>query len=123
VGFLAVPIMTTGAAYDLVQSVGRRGSLHDKPGDAKLFYGMIAAVTVVAVGLNCLGLNPMRMLVWSGVVQGFSVPPLLVLMLIMTNDRRMMGARTNGAGTNLLGFATAAATFVATLFLVGTWVL
>jgi Mn2+/Fe2+ NRAMP family transporter len=122
VGFLAVPIMTTGAAYDLVQSFGQRGSLHDKPGEARLFYGAITAVTVVAVGLNFLGLNPMKMLVWSGIVQGFSVPPLLVLMLIMTNDREMMGGRTNGLGTNLLGWATAAITFLAAAFLAATWV-
>jgi Mn2+/Fe2+ NRAMP family transporter len=123
VGFLAVPIMTTGAAYDLVQSFGRKGSLHDKPRDARLFYGAIAVVTAVAVGLNGLGLNPMKMLVWSGIVQGFSVPPLLVLMLIMTNDRKMMGDKVNSLGTNLLGWATAAITFAAAAFLVGTWVL
>jgi NRAMP (natural resistance-associated macrophage protein)-like metal ion transporter len=123
VGFLAVPIMTTGAAYDLVQSIGRKGSLHDKPRDARLFYGTIAVVTAVAVGLNGLGFNPMKMLVWSGIVQGFSVPPLLVLMLIMTNDRRMMGDKVNSLGTNLLGWATAAITFAAAAFLVATWIL
>jgi Mn2+/Fe2+ NRAMP family transporter len=123
VGFLAVPIMTTGAAYDLVQSFGKRGSLHDKPRDARLFYGAIALVTAVAVGLNALGLNPMKMLVWSGIVQGFSVPPLLVLMLVMTNDRRVMGDKVNSLGTNILGWATVATTFLATAFLVTTWVL
>lgn len=121
VGFLAVPIMTTGAAYDLVQSFGRRGSLHDKPRDARLFYGTIAAVTVFAVALNALGFNPMRVLVWSGIVQGFSVPPLLVLMLIMTNDRRMMGDKVNGLGTNLLGWTTVAVTFLAASCLVRAW--
>jgi Mn2+/Fe2+ NRAMP family transporter len=122
VGFLAIPIMTTGAAYDLVQSIGRGGSLHDKPRDARLFYGVIAGVTVTAVGLNALGLNPMKMLVWSGIVQGFSVPPLLVLMLIMTNDRAMMGDKVNSLGTNLLGWTTTLVTFLAAVFLVATWV-
>jgi len=121
VGFLAVPVMTTGAAYDVVQSIGRHGSLHDKPREARFFYGAIAAVTVAAVIINGLGFNPMRMLVWSGVVQGFSVPPLLVLMLIMTNDRRMMGDKINGLGTNLLAGATAVVTFLAAVFLVLSW--
>jgi NRAMP (natural resistance-associated macrophage protein)-like metal ion transporter len=121
VGFLAVPIMTTGAAYDLVQSFGKHGSLHDKPRDARLFYGAIAMVTVAAVGINCLGFNPMKMLVWSGIIQGFSVPPLLVLMLIMTNDRRMMGNKVNSLGTNVLGVGTALVTFLAAAFLVVSW--
>lgn len=122
VGFLAVPIMTTGAAYDVVQVLGRRGSLNDKPAEAKGFYAAIALVTAAAVGINGLGFNPMKMLVWSGVVQGLSVPPLLILMLIMTNDRRMMGDKVNGLGTNLLGWATAGVTFLAAAFLIGAWI-
>jgi Mn2+/Fe2+ NRAMP family transporter len=122
VGFLAVPVMTIGAAYDLVQGIGREGSLHARPSEAKLFYGTIAAVTALAVGLNFLGFNPMRALVWSGIVQGFSVPPLLLLLMLMTNDRGMMGERVNGRATNVLGWITTAATFAATLCLVATWV-
>jgi NRAMP (natural resistance-associated macrophage protein)-like metal ion transporter len=123
VGFLAVPVMTTGAAYDLVQGAGRNGSLHARPGGAKLFYGTIAGVTVLAVALNFLGFNPMRALVWSGIVQGFSVPPLLFLMMRMTNDKAVMGERVNGRLTNLLGWITTLVTFAATVCLVVTWFL
>lgn len=121
VGFLAVPVMTTGAAYDLVQGLGQKGSLHDSLGDARLFYGIIAVVTAVAVGLNFLGFNPMRALVLSGIVQGFCVPPLLLIMMLMTNDRSMMGERTNNSITNLLGGITTAVTFAATFALVVSW--
>lgn len=121
VGFLAVPIMTTGAAYDLVQGLGREGSLHDKPEDNRLFYFVIAAVTALAVALNFLGFNPMKALVWSGIVQGFSVPPLLLLMMLLTNRRQVVGARTNGRRTNILGWTTTAVTFAATACLVASW--
>jgi Mn2+/Fe2+ NRAMP family transporter len=121
VGFLAVPVMTTGAAYDLVQGIGWSGSLHQAVQEAKLFYGIIVLVTIVAVGLNFLGFNPMRALVWSGIVQGFSVPPLLLVMMLMTNDRALMGDRPNGRLTNLLGWLTTLATFGAALCLVATW--
>jgi Mn2+/Fe2+ NRAMP family transporter len=123
VGFLAVPVMTTGAAYDLVQGLGREGSLHARPSEAKLFYGTIAAVTVVAVGLNFLGFNPMRALVWSGIVQGVSVPPLLCLMMLMTSDRRMMGERVNGRLVTVLGWASVAITFAAAAGLAATWII
>jgi Mn2+/Fe2+ NRAMP family transporter len=123
VGFLAIPVMTTGAAYDLVQGVGKRGSLHDRIGDAPLFYGTIVIVTVVAIGLNLLGVNPMRALVLSGIVQGFSVPPLLLLMMLMTNDRSMMGEHVNSPVINLMGWLTTAATFAATLCLVASWII
>jgi Mn2+/Fe2+ NRAMP family transporter len=121
VGFLAVPVMTTGAAYDLVQGVGKRASLQEHPGQNRLFYGIIAAVTALAVGLNLLGFNPMRALVWSGIVQGFSVPPLLLIMMILTNRKEVMGARINSRSTNILGWVTTVVTFLCTLALIVSW--
>ena len=123
VGFLAVPVMTAGAAYDLVQSLGWRHSLHAKFHEAKGFYLTIGAVTAVAIGLNFLGFNPMKALVWAGIVQGFSTPPLLLLIMLMTNDPAIMGERVNGRPMNLLGWATTGAIFLASLGLVATWFL
>ena len=123
VGFLAVPVMTTGAAYDVVQGLGREGSLHDAPDENRLFYAIIAAVTLLAVGLNFLGFNPMKALIWSGIVQGFSVPPLLLLMMMLTNSRSVVGARTNSRWTNLLGWLTTGVTFLCAAALVATWFL
>jgi NRAMP (natural resistance-associated macrophage protein)-like metal ion transporter len=121
VGFLAVPIMTTGAAYDLCQVMGWKSSLHARPKNAKAFYVCIAGFTAVAVGLNFLGFNPMKALVWSGIVQGFSTPPLLLLILLMTNNRAIMGNRVNSRGTNVLGWTTVVAIFSASLGLMATW--
>jgi Mn2+/Fe2+ NRAMP family transporter len=121
VGFLAVPVMTTGAAYDLAQGLGRPSSLNAKPGEAPLFYLTIATVTALAVLLNFLGFNPMKALVWSGIVQGFSVPPLLLIMMLLTNDRSVMGGRVNSRLTNTLGWITTMATFAASACLVVSW--
>jgi NRAMP (natural resistance-associated macrophage protein)-like metal ion transporter len=123
VGFLAVPVMTTGAAYDLAQALGWRHTLNARPGEAKRFYAAIGAFTAIAVLLNFLGFNPMGALIWSGIVQGFSTPPLLLLIMLMTNDRRIMGDRTNSRFTNALGWTTTAATFLASAGLVATWFL
>src|SRR3954469_11263620 len=62
VGFLAVPIMTTGAAYDFCQVMGWKSSLNAKPKDAKKFYAAIAGFTAIAIGMNFLGFNPMKAL-------------------------------------------------------------
>ncbi len=83
VGFLAVPVMTTGAAYDLCQVLGWKHGLHAKT--------------------------------------GFSTPPLLLLIMLMTNNRVIMGDRVNSRWVNALGWTTTAAVFAATLALVCTW--
>jgi Mn2+/Fe2+ NRAMP family transporter len=121
VGFLAVPVMTSGAAYDLCQTVGWKYGLNETPAEAKKFYLVTAAFTAVAMSMNFLGFNPMKALVFAGIIQGFSTPPLMLLILLMTNNRRIMGARTNGRAINILGGITIAAMFAATLGLVATW--
>lgn len=123
VGCLAVPVMTIGAGYDLAQGLGRPSTLTAAPRQAPFFYTTIALVTAAAVGLNFLGFNPMRALVWSGIVQGFSVPPLLLLIMLMTGSRKLMLGQQNGRLVSLLGWLTTGVAFSATLGLVLTWLL
>lgn len=122
VGFLAVPVMTTGAAYDLSQAMGWKHSLHAKPREAKRFYGAIAVITLIAAGMNFFGINPMKALVFAGIVQGFSTPPLMLLMMFITNNKAIMGERVNSRKLNIMGWITTVAIFAASIALVITWI-
>jgi NRAMP (natural resistance-associated macrophage protein)-like metal ion transporter len=121
VGFLAIPVMTTGAAYDICQTMGWRNGLHHKPASAKKFYAAITMATLAAMGLNFIGINPMRALVFAGIVQGFSTPPLMMLIMFMTNNRAIMGDQVNGRAVNILGWITTAVIFSASGGLVISW--
>ncbi len=123
VGFLAVPIMTTGAAYDVCQAFGWKHGLHARPSEAKAFYLLIASFTVIAMCMNFFGFNPMRALVFAGIVQGFSTPPLMFLIMRMTGNPAIMGDAVNGQGIRILGWTTTVAIFAATAGLVCTWFL
>ena len=120
VGFLAVPVMTIGAAYDLCQTFGWKHGLHMKPAEAKKFYVAITLFTLLAMGLNYFGINPMKALVWAGIVQGFSTPFLLLLVMLITNNRSIMGRWVNTRAMNILGWATTVAIFAAMIGLVVT---
>ena len=122
VGFLAVPVMTTGAAYDLCQTFGWRHGLHAKFHEARAFYVSITVVTFIAMGMNFFGINPMRALVWAGIVQGFSTPFLMLMVMLITNNRLIMGRWVNGRAINILGWVTTAAMFAVTIALVTMWV-
>ncbi len=122
VGFLAVPVMTIGAAYDLSQTFGWKHGLHAKPQEAKKFYIAITVFTFLAMGLNFFGINPMKALVWAGIVQGFSTPFLMLLVMLITNNRKIMGPWVNSRAMNILGWATTVAIFAAAVGLViVTW--
>jgi len=77
--------------------------------------------TGIAVSINFIGLNSMRFLVFSGIVQGFSTPPLMLLIMLMTNKRAIMGEQVNSASMNVLGWITTGFIFAATIGLIITW--
>src|SRR6185312_918788 len=121
VGVLAVPVMTIGAAYDVAQTFGWRHGLHAKPTEAKPFYAVIAGLTLLAIGLNFFGINPMHALVAAGLVQGFLTPFLMLLVMLLTNDPQVMGRWVNTTKMKVLGWITTAAIFAATVGLIVTW--
>lgn len=122
VGFLAIPVMTTGAAYDVCQSLNYRSGLNLTLAEGKAFYGSIGLVMLAAMGMNFLGINPMKALVFAGIVQGFSTPPLMLLIVLMTSSPRIVGGKTNTALAKLFGWTTTAVIFAASLALIWTWI-
>ena len=88
------------------EAFGWRSGLDRKPTRAPQFYGVIIAATIVGMGINFLGINPITALVLSAVLNGIIAPPLLVLVMLISNDRRAMGERTNGRLLNVLGWTT-----------------
>jgi Mn2+/Fe2+ NRAMP family transporter len=121
VGFLAVPVMTGGAAYDLCQTAGWKYGLNKRPRRAKRFYLAIVVFTLLGVAMNFIGINPMKALVWAGIVQGFSTPPLMLLILLMTNNRAIMGDKVNSRGINILAGITLVTIFAASAGLLISW--
>jgi NRAMP (natural resistance-associated macrophage protein)-like metal ion transporter len=121
-GFLAVPILTGSAAFGVAEAFGWRRGLDEKPWRARPFYAVIVIATLVGMAINFLGINPIAALFWSAVINGFLAPPLLVLILLLANNRQVMGRRVNGWASNALGWLTVALMFAAAIALVlVTW--
>jgi Mn2+/Fe2+ NRAMP family transporter len=99
---------------------GRYG-FSQKLRDAKLFYGVIIASTLVGLLINFVGINPIRVLFLAAVINGFLAPPLLVVIMLIANNRKVMKDRVNGRWTNILGWTTTVVMFVAAVALVLTW--
>ena len=121
-GFLAVPVMTAGAAYDLCQTFEWKHGLQRKLTEAKTFYGAIVAFTAVAVCMNFLHINPMKALVYAGIVQGISTPFLTLMIMLINNNREIMGGWVNERAMNVLGWFTTIAMFLAAVALLVTWI-
>ena len=122
-GFLAVPILTASAAYAVAEAAQwKRHSLDQTPRRAFNFYAVIAAITVVALALNFSGINPIKALYWTAVINGFLAGPLLVLIMLIANNKAVMKNSVNGLALNVLGWSATGTMSLAALGLVLTWI-
>lgn len=122
-GVLAVPVLTGAAAYGVSEAFGWPFGLDRKPTHAPQFYAVIVVATLVGMLINFLGINPITALVVTAVINGLLAAPLLVLVMLVANDARIMGERTNGRWLNVIGWATTALMGLAAIALVVTTVL
>jgi NRAMP (natural resistance-associated macrophage protein)-like metal ion transporter len=119
-GFLAVPILTSSSAYALAEAFGWKRGLNHKASRAKEFYVLITLSTLTGMLINFAGINPVKALFWTAVINGFLAPPLLVIIMLVANSKQVMGTRTNGWAMNLLGWSTAILMTAAAVGLVAT---
>jgi NRAMP (natural resistance-associated macrophage protein)-like metal ion transporter len=120
-GILAIPILTGSAAYGVAEMLGWKCGLDEKPAAAKEFYVVMAACTLGALAINFCGVNPMKALFWTAVINGFLSPPLLIIVMLISNNRKVMGRRINGPVLNVLGWSTTVIMFAAAIVLMWTW--
>ena len=119
VGFLAIPTLAGSTAYAFAETLGWRQGLDRKLRQARWFYGLILVSTAVGVGLDFIGINPVKALYWTAVINGLLAPFLLVAILIVASDRKLMQDQPSSrlgwivvAITTLAMFAAGIAMFV-----------
>ena len=119
-GMLGVPVLAGSCAYTIAEAFRWRGSLEDTPTSARRFYAVVAIAVLVGLLLNIVGINAVAMLFWSAVVNGVLAPPLIVLVLLLTSSRAVMGTRANPPLLRWLGWATAATMSAAAVAMIAT---
>lgn len=120
-GALAVPILTGSAAYALAGTFGWKGSLGQRPGQAPYFYAAIAASVLVGMEINFVGIGAVAALFWTAVINGVLAPIMLAVLMLIANDRKVMGKDRNGVWLNVAGWATTGAMALAAAGLFAFW--
>lgn len=120
-GFLAVPILTGSAAYALAEGLGWPHGFHRKPRNARPFYAVIVVATLIGMSLNFTGISAVKALYWTAVLNGVLTPPLLCLIMLVSNNRAVMREHANGRLLNVAGWTTTLLMSVAVLAFAFLW--
>ena len=107
-GMLGVPVLAGAAAYAVAEAMEWQGTLNARPRLAKKFYAIVASAMLVGLVLEYAGINAVKMLFWSAVLNGVLAPPLIVLVVLLTSSQKIMGKRANPPLLKWLGWITAA---------------
>jgi NRAMP (natural resistance-associated macrophage protein)-like metal ion transporter len=122
-GMLAVPVLAGSCAYAIAEAGNwRAASLNMKPRLAPKFYAVLGVSIVIGLAFDFVGFNAVKMLFWSAILNGLLAPPLVVMVVLLTSDRKVMGGRVNSVALRILGWICAVAMSVAAVaLLVSIW--
>jgi len=113
VGLLGVPVLAGSASYAISESLGWREGLFYRFRQAISFYGVIIFAMLVGLALNFIGLDPIKTLIWSAVFNGLVAPVVLILIVLLSTNRKIMGEWVSGPVTKIIGWAATALMVVA----------
>ena len=118
-GLLAVPSLAGSSAYVLADIFQFRQGMDEKPRRAPKFYAAVVAGIAVGVAMNVAHVDPIKALYWSAVANGVAAAPLVILVTMIANNRRIMGKWCNSRIANVWsGLAIATMTGAAILLFV-----
>ncbi len=112
-GLLAIPVLAASAAFGVAGLAGWRRGLGRHAQNAPQFYVVIGVAFLIAMELAISSVNPIKALFYSQVLDGIIAPVLIVLMLMLTSSRKLMGDFVNGLPTKIVGWAGAAVMILA----------
>ena len=120
IGFLAVPVLAGASSYLISETLGWQEGINKKFHEARGFYLVFALSVLLSLGLTFAGVDPIQALVLTAIIYGLTSPFLIALILLICNNKKIMGKYTNGKIANSLGILCLVAMSVAAVALLVT---
>lgn len=105
-GILAIPVLSSCTSYLITSSFNLKEGLNKKFYEAKLFYFIISISVALGFLIDLLKISPIAALVYTAILYGISAPPIIFIILMMSNNKKIMGNLVNGKLSNILGVIT-----------------
>lgn len=105
-GLLAIPVLAGSSSYALSESLRWKEGLYQKLDGAYAFYGVIMISMLVGLGINFLGIDPIKALIFSAVGNGLVAPVVLLLIVLIASNKKIMGHWVNKRTSTIIGWCT-----------------
>jgi NRAMP (natural resistance-associated macrophage protein)-like metal ion transporter len=105
-GLLAIPVLAASSAFALSDTFGWKEGLEKKFSQAKSFYSVIVASTLIGVWITFSNVNPIQALILSAVINAVVTVPILFIVLRLANDKKILQDKTNSRFSNIIGWFT-----------------
>lgn len=105
-GLLAIPVLAGSTAYAISESFGWREGLYRKYKTAHAFYGVIIISTILGIIVNFIGLDPMKALLYSAILNGIIAPVILIFIVKISSNKKIMGEFKNNVFYKVIGWLT-----------------
>lgn len=117
-GLIAVPVLAGSVGYALSEIFNWKEGINKTFRQARGFYMIIIAATLMGITMNFLNLDPIKLLIYTAVLYTIITPPLIFLIIRISNNKKIMGKRTNSWTSNIFGWLIFAITLGAAIFAV-----
>ncbi len=117
-GLLSVPVLAGASAYAVAETIGLKEGLSKKSRVAPGFYGIIAASTLIGMLINLVGIDPIKALYYAAALNGLTAPPLMILIVLIANNKKIMGKFVNKRISNILGWSIVSIMSIAGILLI-----
>ena len=119
-GMLAVPVLAGAGSAAMAGLLGSGAGFSNSLREAPVFYGLCAVGTIGGMALSLLGVNPIKLLILVAVINGVTAGPFLIVTMLVSSDRKIMGEHVNGRLAHWLGWTTTAVMLIAAVALFAT---
>ena len=116
-GLLAIPVLAASSAFAVSDTFGWKEGLEKKFRQAKSFYLIIVASTLIGVFITFSNVNPIQALILAAVINAVVTVPILFLVMRIANDKKILKDRTNSRYSNIVGWTTFAIMTIAVVIM------
>jgi NRAMP (natural resistance-associated macrophage protein)-like metal ion transporter len=103
-GLLAIPVLAGSSSYALAESLRWKEGLYRDLGQAKAFYGIIIISMLVGLGINFIGLDPIKALIYAAIANAIVAPVVIFFIVRISSSKKFMGGWANKKFTTVVGW-------------------